>query len=271
MTGPQNLSEKTRVKFQSPPINELVIAIYYLPITELKAQHIGIYWQRIYDKYPICEQQSPIVPVGGESTVFQNIPGEIFPLPRFWFRSNAHPTLIQIQRNAFMLNWRRVQNNEYPHYENVEKEFWDEIEIYKAFIQDSVGAKLDVVNRCELTYINVIARNEFFSSRAEIKNVLPSIEGLCNLQNEARDLAGLNVSAIYKINDHLLIDVTTKLGRRTDTKEEIAILEIKAHGAPGDLSLGGARNWYKAAHETIYETFLTITNERVQKEIWKPL
>jgi hypothetical protein len=65
MTGPQNLSEKTRVKFQSPPINELVIAIYYLPITELKAQHIGIYWQRIYDKYPICEQQSPIVPVGG--------------------------------------------------------------------------------------------------------------------------------------------------------------------------------------------------------------
>jgi hypothetical protein len=125
-----------------------------------------------------------------------------------------------------MLNWR-VQNNEYPHYENVEKEFWDEIEIYKAFIQDSVGAKLDVVNRCELTYINVIARNEFFSSRAEIKNVLPSIEGLCNLQNEARDLVGLNVSAIYKINDHLLIDVTTKLGRRTDTKEEMRSLRSK--------------------------------------------
>ena len=270
MTETQDLSITKRAKFLNPPINEVVIAVYHLPITELRTQHIGLYWQQIRDKYPNCEQQSPVVSED-DSSIFQNMPGEVFPLPRFWFSSSAHPMLIQVQRNAFMLNWRRLQNNvDYPHYETVQKEFWNAMEIYKAFIQDCVGAKLDVVNRCELTYINVITRNKFFSTHAEIKNVLPPIEGFCNLENDARHLAGLNATAVYRINDNLLVDMVTKLGRRKDaTKEEIAILEIKAHGSPVDLSLGEARNWYEVAHEAVNETFLTFTDDRVQKELWK--
>ena len=263
---------RARRKFQNPPINELVIALYHLPLSELRTQHIGVYWDQIKDKYPICEQQHPFI-TETDASVLQPVAGEVFPLPRFWFRSNAHSFLIQVQRNAFMLNWRRPsQSPEYPHYEAVQEEFWNQIGIYKEFIQKSVEAKLDVVNRCELTYINLIARNSFFSSNAEIDKVLPSLEGFCNFANDARQLAGLSATAVYRLNANLLIELTAKLGRRKDEpKEEITILEIKAHGTPLRLSLEAAHDWYETAHEAIYETFITYTNKRVQEEVWKLL
>src|SRR6516164_7513121 len=106
------------------------------------------------------------------------VPGEVFPLPRFWFLSTIHPTLIQVQRNAFMINWRRAPNapaNEYPHYETVAKDFWKELEGYKTFVQDLVGGKLDPIQRCELTYVNVIAPNEVFVDQGQLMNVLPPV------------------------------------------------------------------------------------------------
>jgi hypothetical protein len=34
-------------------------------------------------------------------------PGEVFPLPRFWFVAKDEATLLQVQKNAFLFNWRK--------------------------------------------------------------------------------------------------------------------------------------------------------------------
>jgi len=256
------------IKFENPPINELVIALYHLPIVEMKSQHIGLYWDRIRDRYPRCEQQPPIINPA-DIQPFQAAPGEVFPLPRFWFSSDTHPMLIQVQRNAFIFNWRRGGANEYPHYETVVKDFWQEFEGYKAFIQEL--ASLDVIQRCELTYINVISPNEVFADSAQFMDVLPPIASLYDIQTNDRQLTGLNTTVTYQVNPTLLIDLAIKLGRRLDTKEPVAILELKAHGGPSDLSLEGARSWYDLAHDATYKMFLDATSKKVQKEIWKPL
>ena len=47
MDRPSSGAADKRIKFANPPINELIVALYHLPIVELKAQHIGIYWNRI--------------------------------------------------------------------------------------------------------------------------------------------------------------------------------------------------------------------------------
>ena len=261
-----------RIKFENPPINELVIALFHLPIVEMKAQHIGIYWHRIRDKYPLCEQQ-PIIIVNSSGTQpLLEAPGEIFPLPRFWFSSDAHPTLIQIQRNAFIFNWRRLAKNEYPHYETVVTDFWRELEDYKIFVQGLGGRGLDVIQRCELTYINVISPNEFFANPSQLMNVLPSITSLADIQADDRQMVGLNATATYQVNPTLRVDLGIKLGRRTDeTNELIAVLELKAHGAPSGLSLEEARSWYGSAHDATYKLFLDTTAKQVQELIWKPL
>jgi uncharacterized protein (TIGR04255 family) len=259
-----------RIKFENPPINELVIALYHLPIEEVKAQHIGLYWYRIRDRYPLCRQQ-PFIESSDTQSLLE-VRDEIFPLPRFWFFSDAHPTLIQIQRNAFIFNWRRLMGYEYPHYETVVTDFWRELEIYKTFVQEVGGSGLDVIRRCELTYINIITPNEFFTNPAQLSNVIPPIGGFSDLQTDDRQFVGMNATATYETDPTLRIDCTIQLGRqRNDPQELVSILELKAHGVPSDLSLEGTRSWYNTAHDATYTMFLDITAKQVQERIWKPI
>jgi uncharacterized protein (TIGR04255 family) len=151
-------------------------------------------------------------------------------------------------------------------------DFWQEFEDYKTFVQEECGRGLDVIRRCELTYINIISPNEFFASPAQLMNVLPPIASFSDIQTDDRQLAGMNATATYLVNPTLRIDLAIKLGRRTDdTKELVAILELKAHGVPSDLSLEGTRSWYGSAHNATYKMFLDATARQVQERIWKPL
>jgi uncharacterized protein (TIGR04255 family) len=266
---------KSRIKFENPPINELVIALYHLPILELKAQYIGLYWDCIREKYPICEQQTPIIsPLDPQPPqAFVEVPGEAFPLPRFWFYSQDHPHLIQIQRNAFILNWRRTPQaapGNYPHFEAVVDDFWKELARYKSFVQETLGGKLDVVQRCELTYINLIGPNEGLTEPDHLGSVLPLTASVLSVQADDRKLSGLNATIVYRVNPTLVIELAVRFGKRSDNQELGAVLELKAHGTPSDLSLDAAHAWYEAAHDATYQMFLDSTSKQVQETVWKP-
>jgi uncharacterized protein (TIGR04255 family) len=273
MQNSQEPITDARIKFTNPPITELVIGLFHLPLEGLRAQHIGIYWDRIRSKYPLCTQQLPAqTPDAAPVAAFAQMPDETFPLPRFWFHSTTHPTLIQVQRNAFMFNWRllpSLPNNEYPHYETVVKDCWQELENYRTFIQE-FGSKLDPIQRCELTYVNVITPNEFFSSTAEYARVLPPVASLYDLQSEGRELAGMIGTVTYRVNPSLFIDLGFRLGQRAETREVAVSLELKAHGVPSDLSLKEARGWFDAAHDATYKLFLDATSKEMQERIWRP-
>jgi len=75
-----------------------------------------------------------------------------------------------VQRNAFVLTWRllpTLPNNEYPHYETVQKTSGKSLIIISLSVREYVGGKLDPIQRCELTYVNLITPNELFLSMAE--------------------------------------------------------------------------------------------------------
>lgn len=267
------MSNKNRTKFDNPPINELVVSLFHRPIPELKAQHIGIYWNRIRDKYPICNQQPLVASAPDQQALMEISPGEVFPLPRFWFYRDNRPTLIQVQRNAFMVNWRRLPDapaGDYPHYEMVIRDFWRELENYKSFVLEVVDGNLDVIQRCELNYVNIIETNEFFNAQAQIANVLPSLASLHDLRTDDRQPAGINAVITHRVNSSLLIDLAIRLGHRPETDEPILVLELKAHGVPSDLSLDHARAWYDSAHDATYKLFLDATAKQMQEKLWKP-
>jgi uncharacterized protein (TIGR04255 family) len=272
MTNARPAQTTERIKFENPPITELVVALFYLPMPELKAQHIGIYWDRIRKKYPLCEQQAVVINPSYPQPIME-APGDFLPLPRFWFFSDVQPTLVQVQRNAFMLNWRLLPNAppaDYPHYETVIKDFWQELEGYKAFVQENIGRKLDPIQRCELIYVNLITTNEIFANQGQLMNVLPTVASFYDIQTEDRQFAGLNATATYRVNPSLFIDLAVRLGHKQDTKEAVVGLELKAYGVPSDLSLDGARAWYESAHDATYKLFLDATSKQMQEAIWKP-
>jgi len=81
----------------------------------------------------------------------------------------------------------------------------------------------------------------------------------------------LNATLTYQLNSTLSIDLTPRIGTRSDTKQLVTTLELRAYGVPSDLSLEEARAWYDAAHDAIYRLFLDSTNKQMQEKIWKPL
>jgi uncharacterized protein (TIGR04255 family) len=257
----------TRVKFSNAPINELVIAIYYAPLYEFKAQHIGMFWDTIRDRHPICEQQPPISFFGLQS----DASGEIFPLPRFWFHSGQGTPLVQIQRDAFIFNWRSDGTNKYPHYDDVKKQFVVEFTNYRTFIQDVIKQELNTVNRYELTYINIISENELWKEPADIGKLFPPLASLSSIHRDTRKLVGLNSISTYQVNENLLVDSIAKLGKRTGTQRPVAILELKAHGAGEGLSVDEALAWYDTAHDATHDMFLNFTDESMRLKIWKPI
>jgi uncharacterized protein (TIGR04255 family) len=263
------MSDSGRKKFLTPPITELVMGISFVPLNELRAQHIGIYWNLIKDRFPVCEQQPPIA-LDPAAMTFREVPGEIFPLPRFWFSSGPESTLVQLQRDMFLLNWRKGSENLYPHYENVAAQFWEETEILRRFLKENVNDDITIINRCELNYINSIDANALFSSPSDLKNILPAVSGFSDMETAAAKLGALNAAGFYQLSPEVRLEVSLRLGQRTDTGALGSVIEFKAVGAPPTFSLEAARSWYDTAHEMIYESFLRFTTERAQDELWQP-
>ena len=255
-----------RVKFENPPINELVFAVYYKPINELKAQYIGRFWDFIISKYPNCEQQPPISLRG----FAPDVPDEIFPLPRFWFHSGQGTPLIQVQRDAFIFNWRSDGTKKYPHYEDLKKQFVVEFENYRRFLKEVLGQELKSVNRYELTYINVIPENELWKDPADIAQLFPPLSSLTSIQGATRKLAGLNCTSSYFLQDNLSVDSVVRFGKRIDTQQTVAVLELKAYGAKEGFSVNDVLAWYDTAHDATDDMFLDFTDKSMQRTIWKP-
>jgi uncharacterized protein (TIGR04255 family) len=261
-----------RRQFPRPPIIEVAMCIYFVPVNEVKAQHVGTYWESIREEYPDCQQQIPVFPAPAPQEAppqvqLVNAPGEIFPLPRFWFTSEKHPHLIQMQRNAFLFNWRRRPEDSYNGYEIIEANFWKEFVNFKNFVE-STGGKIDVIERCELVYVDLVPLNKFFTKRENLGEVFPQVRSLCEPPGEEWQLRGFNASVSYLVNENLSIDTTTKLGRRTDTQEVVSQLELKAYGVAPELSVDAAHGWFTFAHESLNRLFLELTDERVQNEVW---
>jgi uncharacterized protein (TIGR04255 family) len=244
------------------------MGISFVPLDDLRAQHIGIYWDLIKARFPICEQQPPVT-IDAAKT-FREVPGEIFPLPRFWFSSGPESTLIQIQRDMFLLNWRKGSGNQYPHYESVAEQFWQEIDILRGFLEANGIEDISVINRCELNYINSIDANSLFSNPATLKNILPLVSGFSDMETEAAKFGALNAVISYQLNPDVRLDVTVKLGQRADTQALGSVVEFRAVGAPPTFSFEAARGWYDVAHDMIYDSFLRFTTERAQNELWQP-
>lgn len=266
------IKAKGRVKFKTPPINELVIALYHLPVINMQAQHIGLYWEKIRKHYPKCEQQVPViynVPVPGAQPKI--IETQTFDLPRFWFHSGPGSMLIQVQRDGFFFNWRKDNENEYPQYEVVRAQFCKELDTYQSFLQNEFGQKIDIVNRCELTYINIIPPNDFWSTAPQLGKLFPPLASLTIPPEIGRLLVGVNSSFTYRFRDNLMVDSTVKLGKRLKTLEPVAMLEVKAHGTPEGLSIDKTLAWFDDAHDATHEVFLNFTDKNLQKTIWKPV
>jgi len=254
-----------KVRFKNSPINELVIATYFNPpLFALRSEHAGLFWSRIRNDFPAVEQQAP---VGGAET-FENLSGEFFPMPRFWFVAEDKANLLQLQKNAFMFNWRR-RDAEYPHFaENLKPAFDKYFTIFEDFAREDVGVDKINIDLCELTYINAIEACEYWKGPQDTARIVPDFT-IPNIGIEARPALAFNCTYVYAISSDLQLRVSIRNGEAAERPgTPVLVLEIKAIGRLGQVGKSIADCWFERAHDAIISCFVGMTSEEIQLKYW---
>src|SRR5581483_2193773 len=173
--------EAMRTKYSHPPINELVLGVYFNPpLINLRSEHVGLFWRTVRDEFPKLQQQSPI------GDLFIGAPNEHAPMPRYWLVAADDAHLLQIQRNAFLVNWRKRNDSDYPHFETVKKVFDQQYENLVAFLKAEADTGEVTIDVCELTYINLIEAGEYWKEVGGVSAVVPSFRPLEPKLTEAK-------------------------------------------------------------------------------------
>ncbi len=267
--------ETVSVKYRNPPINELIIGAYFdQPISLLRAEHVGLFWSMIRKEFPKIRQQPELplpignLPIGGSIAIQIGSSDEVYPLPRFWLENEA--MLLQIQRNAFILNWRK-RDSDYPHFENVKKLFDKFLNKFSKFIKNEIFIDIPNINISELTYINLINSNEYWKDTSDTSNLIPGIK-ILDPGISAGEKPDFNYLTAYKFARDLSMHVGVRSGRvATEANKPALVLELRALGMLGGVGRKDADAWFARAHEAIGHCFTSITNPDIQHRYWQPM
>lgn len=260
------------VKFKNPPINEVIIGAYFdQPIMPLRSEHIGVFWwSRIKSKFPRIQQQPELtLPIVGANYSIQfGIADEPYPMPRFWLSSEDGTMLLQIQKNAFILNWRK-REDDYPHFDKVKGYFDQYLESFLSFLRTEL--KVDSVHFqvTELTYSNLIEPGSYWTNPLDTPRLLPSLS-ILDIGAPSELPPDFNYVTAYRFAPDLTLNVTVRTGRNpTDASQSVLVFELRAIGALGAVGKAEADMWYDRAHDTIGHCFTTMTNPNIQRNHWR--
>lgn len=258
-----------QVKFKNPPINEVIIGVYFDPgLAALRSEHIGMFWSRLKQEFPTVEQRFPITnPIQSNQAVIE-ISNEIMPMPRYWLVSEDEATLVQIQKDAFLLNWRR-RESDYPHFdENLKPSFDKYYGIFESFLKDDVGVESPRIGHCELTYIDMIEPSEYWKGPLDTSDLIqPFSIPQCASTNDAVPV--FNCAYLYHVNPNLQLHVAVRSATSVEQPDSpLLYLEFKGLGSPLGNTKPDTDEWYDLAHKVIVEQFLSMTNKQVQREHW---
>ncbi len=250
------------ITFDNPPINEVVIATYFdPPLDALHSQHIGLFWEQVRDTFPNVQQR---VPASIEAEVTLDLP---FPMPRYWFVASDDVHLIQIQKNAFMFNWRQRNKEVYPGFEALKPQFDKHFGAFEEFLRRDVDIADASISHAELTYIDVIEEGEFWGGPGSIQQVIPGLTA--PVLSADTPLSSLDWQGRYHLNDDTGLLIRARTGLKPNQRDShVLILEMKAVGTFPGVRKSATDDWFQRAHTSIIEIFVGITGEGIQRDYW---
>ena len=101
------------------------------------------------------------------------MPPEVFPMPRFWFIAKDDATLIQIQKSAFLFNWR-LRAEEYPRFERVFEAYRKHRSAFIQFLKEDLNTGKIEQAKYQLTYVNLFEDVPYWSGTEDTPKLLPS-------------------------------------------------------------------------------------------------
>lgn len=259
--------------FANPPVEETVLSLQFAPPARFGVPHFGLYWARVRDRFGRFEVQGPINSVTEQYEPGVGVPPGFgvrlvsAPELRCWFMDETGTRLLQLQRDRFVHNWRRVTGTEvYPRYENVRDTLEAEWAGFCAFLDDE-GIERPEVNQCEVTYVNHIAYGNGWSDYGELSKVVAPWSGRGSsgfLPHPER----VSIAANYLLPDKAgRLHVSLNPVVRVRDSQEVLQLSFTARGAPASPEVSDVFAWLDLGREWVVKGFADFTARTIH-ELW---
>lgn len=262
-----------RVRFEKPPVVEVVCGVQFSVGRPLSSVEPGLYWRTIKDRFPRVEDVPPLTAAFESAGAFQEFAMELSqtpPLRRTWFLTADGSNLIQLQGDRFIFNWKRAgENSQYPSYDVVIREFETHLSGFEQFVESRVGSR-PVYRQFELTYVNHIDRSNGLDRVGE-GNVLIDHVRVADAKRFLKEPEGYNLATTYLLpNSSGRLRTIAQTALRQPGEERIVRLDLSARGISTDVGPKGRRAWFDVAHDWITHGFADITSPILhQKELWE--
>lgn len=257
--------------FESPPVVEVVFGVHFAALPSLQTAHYGAFWERIRDHYPECQDHPPLTPVferfdkkGSPKFEFSNVP----PLRRTWFVHHEKTSIIQMQRDRFLCNWRKVNpDDEYPRYASLIEPFDRNLEAFSGFASEYDLGKLEH-QQYELTYVNRIHQSDGWQTPADLGSVFPDFHWRENEQRFLPAPERVNWVTTFQLPEQSgRLHVSIRTAAVQEGEQEL-FLELTARGFP-QSGQRNMRDWFDQAHQWIVLGFEDLTDASVRKNTWR--
>lgn len=259
-------------EYENPPLVEVVFGIQFEEIQKLLLPYIGSFWEKIGKvEFPECQEMPPLPQTIEYEHPTPQQPTQKFklfnkpPLPRIFFINKKQDELIQLQRDRFLRNWRKLdEGTEYPRYKDLFPRFKKGWEAFIDFVNNlNIGPVK--VNQYELTYVNHITKGEAWSKLKDIENVFPDM--LFTADNQflpvPEEMTWNKVYRLPKGTSRLHVSMRQALNK--ETQEPILVLNLTSRG----FMENGLDDWFNTAHEWIVRGFTDLTGSDIQNKVWR--
>jgi len=259
------------VDFERPPVSEVVCGIGFDSLSNYSAPQMGLFWSEVIEEFPHAEIKAPIFSLGPDPGI--TISSEEFPTPRFFLKNSMGDELIQLQEDRFLFNWIKTDpQKEYPQYQYLITRFNDLRRKFGQFLRKYEIGPL-MVRELHLAYVNHIPEGQGWSTFKDVGKIFPSfkLDGR-KFRYLSKEPRGWNFTIHYPIKDEksrMEISIrpwSRQVGEGKD--ERLFIFQLSVFGNVVDPSPEEIQRWFDLAREAINLSFLDLTSEKSQKEVW---
>ena len=160
--------------FTNPPLIETALSVQFPPIEGFRNIHLGLFWARVRDDYPVAEDAEPIAPgieLFGDQIVkrprgmapIRFGPGNVV-RAQLW--SANRQTMVQLQSDRIVYNWRRTSGNVYPRWREVLPGFERVYSIFREHLREHGLGEAHPTN-WDVTYVNHLLKGSDWNTPAD--------------------------------------------------------------------------------------------------------
>lgn len=251
------LATQRIVDFERPPVAETALGVVFAPISRWTLLHFGLFWDKVRQNYPTTEVRTAAGPGELRFSAGEGVDFNAFPV-RTVFVDSSGTQLIQVQRNAFIRNWRQTeQTTDYEHYENVRPLFERDWKVFQGFLDEESLGGVEVV-QCEVTYINHLVRGKEWETFGDVSRIFRVWSG--GKVGDLRASQMVSFMTAYELpNNTGRLQVTVQPGIRKSDSKEIIQFVLTATGKPASSNLSDILKWLDIGHVAVVTGFKEFT------------